>query len=122
METSQSAGLGGRKWQGSFRERLKYDKEAGESPNWSPPLEDPVFLKTVLAAFLSMAGQNSGFYDIEVARVLDLDFLDGVLNDCEISFRLVTDYGGRDYLEISVHGPSPTVAGSEKPGLLCYPI
>lgn len=118
MQTSQSLDPDGRKWQRSFRERLKQYNEERESQSRHPPLEDPVFLRTVLAAFLSMAGQNCGFYDIEIARVIDLDFLDEVVEDCEISFRLVTDYGGHDYLEISVHGPSRTISGTKKPDLL----
>ncbi|MGO9119179.1 MAG: hypothetical protein ACLQPD_16425 [Desulfomonilaceae bacterium] len=102
METSESSNYGEINWL-NFLQEAPVKGSARDSPqNHQSLTEDPRFLRAVLIAFLSMIDEKCVFSGIEVTRVLDLDFLKGIPDNSEIAFKVVQDYSGRDYLQITV--------------------
>ena len=105
MEISQHSNCDGTNWLKSLQGSLTKNCGSGLQNDRSL-VKDPRFLKAVLIAFLSMIGDVCVFSGVEITRVLDLDLLKGVPEDSRILFKVVQDYSGRSYLEITVHNQS----------------
>ena len=61
-----------------------------------------MFLKKLLIAFVFLLGQNYPVNGLEATWMMDVDFLDRISDDLPIAFRLTKDYGGNNYLEVTV--------------------
>jgi hypothetical protein len=123
MESSKSSGCGKVDWLKFLQEVLRNDPESSGLENHQL-LENPTFLKAVLIAFLSMIGETCACNSIEITRVIDFDCLESVSDNCGLTFKIIQDYGGHNYLQVTVRDQSyllkgPGLAASEnRPGFV----
>ena len=101
METSQFPN-GSANWLNLLQGALGNESESSHLIAHQVLAKDSGFLKAVLIGFLSMIDGNCVFSGVEITRFLDLDYLKGIPDDSQISFKVVQDYSTRNYLQITV--------------------
>ncbi len=106
MESSQSSHCGKVDWLKFLQEVLENDPELSRLENHQLLPENPTFLKAVLIAFLSMIGEKCAGSSIEITRVIDFDCLEGIPENSDLTFKVIQDYGGRNYLQVTVRDQS----------------
>lgn len=114
MESSKPSNCGQLNWLKFLQEALRYDPELSGPENHKVLLGNPTFLKVVLIAFLSMIGEKCASNTIEISRVIDFDCLKGISEDSDLTFKVIRDYSGRNYLQVTVRDQSFPL---RKPGL-----
>lgn len=113
MEISPSVNCDKTNWLKFLQDALAEDSESIRRQSHQSLTEDPGFLKAVLITFLSMIDEKCIFGRIEVTRFLDPDFLKAISDDSEITFKVVQDYSGSNYLQITV-SDQPFLSRSRK--------
>jgi hypothetical protein len=106
MESFKLPGSGQINWLKFLQEELGKDSGPGKSSRLEMLLDNPKFLQSVLIACLSLTGERCITDGLEIARVIDVEYLEKIAKDSEIAFKLVEDYGGCNYLQISIRGRS----------------
>ncbi len=106
MESSESPYSGEINWLKFLQEELRKDAGPDKTLQHRVLLENPKFLQSVLIACLSLIGERGFTEGLEIARVIDLEYLEKIAKDSELAFRLLENCGGCNYLQVSIHGRS----------------
>jgi hypothetical protein len=106
MESLELPRSGEINWLKFLQEELGKDAGPDKSSQRQVLLENPKFLQSVLIACLSLTGERGFTEGLEIARVIDLEYLESIAKGSELAFRLLESCGGCNCLEVSIHGRS----------------